>query len=173
MNWKVSLWGPWVALNVQKAGHNRQLQFTVGPWGRTQLKITLHLLICWTQLSEGNVLLHHSRVHSPRQSLSPLYLHHAPGLLSLKRYGRQTVPRCWNVESLNFTGCFFNSASIFFRKLKHQLSKFQLIFRNDLPWSGPRYYSMLRTQDWMRLWTFCNWNTNLDQKRWGFWTARM
>lgn len=97
-NWKVSSWGPWVALNVQKAGHNSQLQLTVGPWGRTQLKITLHLFICWTQLSEGMDFCTFPRVHSLRQALFPLCPHHAPGLLSLKGMGDKL---CHIVEMSN------------------------------------------------------------------------
>ena len=41
---------------------------------------------------------------------------------------------------MNYTGCFFKSACFFFKKLKLQVGKFQLIFRNDLHWSGSSYY---------------------------------
>lgn len=88
------------------------------PMGGTKLKITLHLLICWTQRSEEMGSWTILRVCSPRQSPSPLRPHHTPAILSLKRYERQILPYCWNAQSMNYTGCFFESASFFCEKLQ-------------------------------------------------------
>lgn len=72
------------------------------------------------------------------------------------------MSHCCGSESMNSTGCFCKSTSFFFKKLEHQLSKFQLI-RSELPCSDARscsyiedaredeaVYGLSTSQDWNR-----------------------
>lgn len=117
---------------------------------------------------KGNRLLHHSLSPiSQAVTLSPLPTH-IPGLLSIKRYRRQIVPYCQNTESMNYIDAS-SCQPVPFQEIKTPTG---LILEVSYLDQTPGNAGILRMQGSMKLWTFCDWSTDLDWKRWRFWTAR-